>query len=141
MKKAYQQTIVEVLLVLKNFESINTFNPRDKVDEMLAETILIKVPVCDIIYIKSSKRKKGFYVVRTQSGVFYTKTPLTELESILPSRKFYRVHRQTIVNLSFVYGINRRNNLVLQIDNDKIEIHCSRRKKVQIKKVILNSEA
>ena len=56
----------------------------------------------DIIYI-SSHRKHS--VVHTMEKDFETAVLLKDIESRLPDKKFFRIHRQYIVNINFVFKL------------------------------------
>lgn len=84
------------------------------------------IPLEKIICIDAANK---YTIVHTLAGEFITEYSLAELEKILPSKDFVRIHRKTIVNLSFVDRIvrlpDRKGKVVLTVPLAK-EIFVSR---------------
>lgn len=60
------------------------------------------VPYDEIVYISSSGKHA---VIHTEKKDFETSTLLKDIESRLPAQQFMRIHKQYIVNLRYVMGI------------------------------------
>lgn len=74
----------------------------------------------DIAYIESSKNYAKIFL--TNKGYYTIIRSMKEIEEILGSAHFFRIHRQYIINLNFVKQMNRtegtvmlQNNIVLPI--------------------------
>lgn len=84
------------------------------------------VPYRDIIYISAHDKHS---VVHTLKRDFESNRLLGDLETTLPDKRFLRIHRQHIINLSFVshsaYLIGGRYTVVLK-DPDDTELTVSR---------------
>lgn len=58
---------------------------------------MIKIMLADILYIES---QKDYIKVVTLSKTYQTKMPTHEMEALLPSSQFRRIHRSYIISLS-----------------------------------------
>jgi len=55
-----------------------------------------KVYISDIQYIESLK---DYISIHTEKGTLVIKQPISEIESILPQKKFLRIHRSYLINI------------------------------------------
>ncbi|MBI1937595.1 MAG: response regulator [Ignavibacteriales bacterium] len=89
--------------------------------------------VSDIVSIKSMKD----YTRLSLSGErkFVLRKPLSYWERKLPPGKFLRIHRQTIVNLSYIEKVenisSNRYRLILRANNETYEVSQRSRKKIK----------
>ena len=80
------------------------------------------IPVSNIIYIQA----EGDYVmIYSDKGKFLKEQTMKSFESLLPSTKFVRVHRSSIVNVDFIAQIelyNKQSQLLKLKDGSQVRI-------------------
>ncbi|WP_308599883.1 LytTR family DNA-binding domain-containing protein [uncultured Dysgonomonas sp.] len=80
------------------------------------------IPVSNIIYIQA----EGDYVmIYSDKGKFLKEQTMKSFESLLPSNKFVRVHRSSIVNVDFIAQIelyNKQSQLLKLKDGSQVRI-------------------
>ena len=87
------------------------------------------IPVKDIIYCSADDNFTKVYV-KGESKFIHTPRNLGKIESKLPSRQFYRIHKKSIVNLCFVKEFRRAaGGSVLLSDEKETELRISREKR------------
>lgn len=79
---------------------------------------LFNLPVDDIIYLEASG---DYTVISTKNDQFVSSSGIGKLEEIMNPDKFIRVHRSTIINLSFLKEIERHFNggMIVKMQNGK----------------------
>ena len=79
---------------------------------------LFNLPVEDIIYLEASG---DYTVISTKNDQFVSSSGIGKLEELMSPDKFIRVHRSTIINLSFLKEIERHFNggMIVKMQNGK----------------------
>lgn len=112
-----QDEIKEALITINNKnigeKSVNLYYNRNK----------FNIKQKTIRYIKAYN---GYTEYLVEDKLLRNEYSLNEIEKILDSRLFIRVHRQFIVNMKYINKINKR-----KIEIENIEIEISRRKYMQ----------
>lgn len=112
-----QDEIKEALITINNKnigeKSVNLYYNRNK----------FSIKQKTIRYIKAYN---GYTEYLVEDKLLRNEYSLNEIEKILDSRLFIRVHRQFIVNMKYINKINKR-----KIEIENIEIEISRRKYMQ----------
>lgn len=112
-----QDEIKEALIIINNKnigeKSVNLYYNRNK----------FSIKQKTIRYIKAYN---GYTEYLVEDKLLRNEYSLNEIEKILDSRLFIRVHRQFIVNMKYINKINKR-----KIEIENIEIEISRRKYMQ----------
>lgn len=89
--------------------------------------------VSDIVSIKSMKDYTRLSLEGDRK--FVLRKPLSYWEKRLPPQKFLRIHRQTIVNLSYIEKVehisSNRYRLILKANNETYEVSQRSRKKIK----------
>lgn len=99
----------------------------NKITIATAEGLKI-IPVADIVYLKAS----GYYTVvyLTDETTVVASRVLKDFEEILDDNEFYRIHRSTIINLSYLKEcVNKEVTYAVLKNTQKLEV--SRRRKEQ----------
>ena len=73
---------------------------------------LVRILKEDIAYVESAL---NYLVIHLQSGSYTTYLTISELEEILPSVRFIRVHKSFLINLEKIIGVEGN---VLHLNND-----------------------
>jgi DNA-binding LytR/AlgR family response regulator len=76
------------------------------------------IPVFQILYFKAEDK---YTIVRTKEKEFLIKTTIKELETVLEPKKFWRVHRSSIVNIDRIRVVKRSFSNQMMIGFDGIE--------------------
>lgn len=87
--------------------------------------ILHKVYLRDIAFIKSDDNYCQSHTIKGET--FITRVGISELEKMLPSQRFMRIHRQYIVQVSCIDTIDFSSNS-LKVKGESIPISRSKRK-------------
>jgi len=79
---------------------------------------LFNLPVEEIIYLEASG---DYTVISTKNDQFVSSSGIGKLEELMNPDKFIRVHRSTIINLSFLKEIERHFNggMIVKMQNAK----------------------
>jgi two-component system LytT family response regulator len=79
---------------------------------------LFNLPVEEIIYLEASG---DYTVISTKNDQFVSSSGIGKLEELMSPDKFIRVHRSTIINLSFLREIERHFNggMIVKMQNGK----------------------
>ena len=84
-----------------------------------------KVHLKEIAFVKSNDNYCECYTLSKKT--FMARIPISQLEKMLPSKRFMRIHRQYIVQLPCIEAVNFTSN-VLKIKSYKIPISRAKRK-------------
>ncbi|MEG8946671.1 LytR/AlgR family response regulator transcription factor [Rosettibacter firmus] len=92
--------------------------------------------VSNIIFIKSIKDYTQLMLVGNKK--FLLRKSMLYWENKLPTNKFVRVHRQTIVNLDFIERIEKAssNRLIIKLKNTTDILHVSQRYKKKLNSIL-----
>lgn len=87
-----------------------------------------KVKIDDILFVRSN----GNYceTITDNQIMFITRMPISKMEEILPSRKFMRLHRQYIIQISKIDMIDFQESII-KIKDDTLPIGRSKRKELE----------
>jgi len=79
---------------------------------------LFNLPIEDIMYLEASG---DYTVISTKNDQFVSSSGIGKLEEIMNPDKFIRVHRSTIINISFLKEIERHFNggMIVKMQNGK----------------------
>lgn len=79
---------------------------------------LFNLPVDEIMYLEASG---DYSVISTKNDQFVSSSGIGKLEEIMNPEKFIRVHRSTIINLSYLKEIERHFNggMIVKMQNGK----------------------
>ncbi|NJN41037.1 MAG: response regulator [Flammeovirgaceae bacterium] len=113
-KKAEQNNLKELLENLK----VGTNKNYDSHIFVQKSEKLFNLPVEDIIYLEASG---DYTIITTQSDQFVSSSGIGKLEEIMNPESFIRVHRSTIINVSFLKEIERHFNggMIVKMQNGK----------------------
>lgn len=97
VNKAFQQTAV------RNTQDRSAVEPekKDAFVYFRADRKMMKVMLCDILYIESMK---DYVKVVTGNETIITKQSISSVEAMLPEQKFIRTHRSFIVSLPAIHS-------------------------------------
>lgn len=84
-----------------------------------------KVYIKDIAFVKSNDNYCENYTISGKT--FMARIPISQLEEMLPSKRFMRIHRQYIVQIPCIDAINFTSNVV-KINSHVIPISRAKRK-------------
>jgi two-component system, LytTR family, response regulator len=101
--------------------SMHATNPRTSYDSHIfvqKSEKLFNLPVEDIIYLEASG---DYTVISTKNDQFVSSSGIGKLEELMNPDKFIRVHRSTIINLTFLKEIERHFNggMIVKMQNGK----------------------
>lgn len=91
------------------------------------ETHYEKVKLTDILYLSS---QGNYTVIHTTDGYYMYTNILKDFETMLPSRKFFRVHRSFIINIDAVTALENTSVFI-----GKVEIPVSKSRKDDFLKI------
>ena len=111
----------------KNNDQITTLNDRLFIRQ---KNQMVKVTINDILYLEADRNYCKIY---TTEKVFLATTPLGTVEEEMPSKKFIKVHRSFIVNISKIDAIGENREYIV-INNTNIPI--SRRNRDEVLKFL-----
>ena len=79
---------------------------------------LLNLPVEDIVYLEASG---DYTILSTKADQFVSSSGIGKLEEILNPEIFIRVHRSTIINISYLKEIEKHFNggMVVKMQNGK----------------------
>lgn len=89
------------------------------------------VSIKDILYIESDKHYVAYHVADNKQ-TFRVRDSISRLQEKLLEYDFIRVHKQYLVNLSHISGINKKNDTV--IFKQGFELPMSRKRKSEVNK-------
>lgn len=94
------------------------------------------VPYKEIVYIKAQSEYSSIFLSNGEK--YFIRKLLKFWEAKLPSEKFLRIHRSTIVNLDFIKIIesNGENSFIVKMKKLNEELSISQRYAVKIKKLL-----
>ncbi|MEZ5046929.1 MAG: LytTR family DNA-binding domain-containing protein [Chitinophagaceae bacterium] len=117
-----------IKLLLENIQHINENQPVKKIALPTFDGIIFLNPE-DIVRCMSSNNYT--YVYQKQNKELLVSKTLKEIESILSTSNFYRVHNSHLVNLNYVSKIQKGTSpMIIMSDNTQVEV--SRRKKDEL---------
>ncbi|MEP2026405.1 MAG: LytTR family DNA-binding domain-containing protein [Reichenbachiella sp.] len=87
------------------------------------------VPIDQIIYCEADDNFTKFHLKGTQKPLLISKT-LKYFEDLLPSTKFVRIHRSSLINTDYVVRYTKGKGGYVTLEND-IELEVSAKKKSQ----------
>lgn len=101
--------------------SMHTPNTRTSYDSHIfvqKSEKLFNLPVDEIMYLEASG---DYTVISTKNDQFVSSSGIGKLEELMSPDKFIRVHRSTIINLSFLKEIERHFNggMIVKMQNAK----------------------
>ncbi|WP_347216111.1 LytTR family DNA-binding domain-containing protein [Chryseobacterium sp.] len=107
--------------------SRNINDPKDDFIILKTEGMHRKLSLADIIYIES--QGNDIKITLSTSENFISKSKITDLELLLASKGFIRIHRSFIINSEFVTAFN---NNELHLGSHKIPVGRSYRQEFEI---------
>jgi len=101
--------------------SMHVSTPRSSYDSHIfvqKSEKLFNLPIEEIMYLEASG---DYTVISTKNDQFVSSSGIGKLEEIMNPDKFIRVHRSTIINLSFLKEIERHFNggMIVKMQNGK----------------------
>ncbi len=124
-KLAVERAILRKKTEVGNIEellsSMHVSSPRSSYDSHIfvqKSEKLFNLPIEEIMYLEASG---DYTVISTKNDQFVSSSGIGKLEEILNPDKFIRVHRSTIVNLSYLKEIERHFNggMIVKMQNAK----------------------
>lgn len=87
---------------------------------------MVKVLLAEILYAEADR---SYCKIHTEKQTYFLSVPLRNIESQLPSNKFFRVHRSFVVNLQKIDAISEYHEFLTILSH---EVPISRRAKEEV---------
>lgn len=92
------------------------------------------IEIGEIVYCKAERMYSDIYLQNCERIIF--SQPLKELEQILPTSYFCKIHKSYIANIKYLSKMKRLKNRDFAILNNTIELPVSRNQKTHLMKMI-----
>ncbi len=121
VERALQRKKMEAGNIEDLLSSMHVSSPRASYDSHIfvqKSEKLFNLPVDEIMYLEASG---DYSVISTKNDQFVSSSGIGKLEDLMNPDKFIRVHRSTIINLSYLKEIERHFNggMIVKMNNGK----------------------
>lgn len=130
--KSNSKPLEKIKLLLENIQLLNANDSLNRIAFPTGEGLKF-LHAKDILRCQSSNNYTFIYQIG--GGKMLVSKSLKEIESILPSQLFCRVHNSHLINITYVFKLLKGDSNIL-VMKDGTEVEVSRRKKEELVKLM-----